>query len=101
MFTQISSGTVMGKWICKMRLWLLAGLAGAALAAGPESDTRLVEAAKNQDHAAILALLKQHAGVNATDAEGETAIFWAAHWGDEEAVDALTRAGAKVNAASR
>ncbi len=84
-----------------MRQWLLAGLAGAALAAGPESDTRLVEAAKNQDHTAILALLKQHASVNATDAAGETAVFWAAHWGDAEAVEVLTRAGAKVNAASR
>lgn len=84
-----------------MRLCFLALLIGVALAAGPEPDTRLVEAAKNQDHAAILALLKQHANVNATDPEGETALYWTAHWGDAEAVDALTQAGAKVNIASR
>jgi ankyrin repeat protein len=62
---------------------------------------RLVDAAKNQDHATIFALLKQHINVNATDPEGETAIYWAAHWGDAESVKALARAGAKVNIASR
>ena len=72
-----------------------------AFGAAPDADTRLVEAAKNQDHAAIQLLLKQHATVNAADPAGETALYWAAHGGDAESVDALTRAGAKVNAASR
>jgi len=83
-----------------MRRWLLAVYCGAALLAAVP-DMRLVDAAKIQDHTAILALLKQHVDVNATDPEGETALFWAAHLGDAESVDALTRAGAKVNCASR
>ncbi len=93
--------TATGKWICKMRLLVLTASMVAALAAGADPDTRLVEAAKNQDHTAFVALLKEHASVNATDPAGETALYWAAHWGDAESVDALTRAGAKVNAASR
>ena len=76
-------------------------MAGAAFSAVPAPDTRLVEAAKNQERAAVLTLLKQHADVNATDPEGETALYWAAHWGDAELVDSLTHAGAKVNTASR
>jgi ankyrin repeat protein len=64
-------------------------------------DTRLVDAVKNQDHAAMTTLLKQHGNVNGADPAGETALYWAAHWGDAEAVDALLRAGAKPNIASR
>jgi ankyrin repeat protein len=84
-----------------MRLFLFAVSVVAVSAAGPNADTRLVDAAKNQDRATLLSLLKQHASVNATDPEGETALYWAAHWGDAELVDALTRAGANVNIASR
>ena len=81
---------------------LLLGLVFAALALGAGiGDTRLVDAAKNQDFAAIPGLLKEHVSVNATDPEGETAVLWAAHWGDAEAVDELIRAGANVNIASR
>jgi uncharacterized protein len=78
---------------------LAACCAAILLAAAP--DTRLVDAAKSQDHAAILTLLSHRININATDPEGETALFWAAHWGDAEAVDALVRAGAKPNIASR
>jgi ankyrin repeat protein len=78
---------------------LAACCAAILLAAAP--DARLVEAAKSQDAAAIVALLKQHVPVNATDPEGETALFWAAHWGDSDSVEALIRAGAKPNVASR
>jgi ankyrin repeat protein len=73
----------------------------AALTAAPGPDTRLVDAAKNQDRASIVVLLRERINVNATDPEGETAIYWAAHWGDAESVKALARAGAKVNIASR
>src|SRR5580704_1498334 len=101
MSTRRRSGTAMGKWTSKMRLWLLTASVVAALAAATDSGTRLVEAARNQDRAAIAVLLKQHANVNATDPAGETALYWSAHWGDAESVDALTQAGAKVNIASR
>jgi ankyrin repeat protein len=74
-----------------------------ALAAGltKAPDTRLVEAAEHQDRTALTTLLQHHADINATDAFGQTALYWAAHWGDGEAVDALLRAGAKPNLASR
>jgi ankyrin repeat protein len=78
---------------------LAACCAAILLAAAP--NTLLVEAAKSQDHATMLALLKKRINVNATDPAGETALYWAAHWGDAEAVDALVRAGAKPNIASR
>jgi uncharacterized protein len=88
--------------ICRMtRPWLSALSISIALAAAQDPDTRLMEAAKNQDRAAISSLLKRHANLDATDPEGETALYWAAHWGDADSVDALTRAGAKVNIASR
>ena len=76
---------------------LLVTTVGAAAAAGP--DLRLVNAAADQDTAAVRALLKQGVDVNAARADGATALLWAAHWNDLETVDLLLRAHAKVNAA--
>jgi ankyrin repeat protein len=56
---------------------------------------------KQQDAAAVKALLKEHIDVNAADVDGSTALQWAAHWNDVEAVKALIAAGAKANVASR
>lgn len=84
-----------------MRLLLPTIFVVAAWAAGPDPDTRVVDATKNQDRAGLLSLLKQRANVNAPDPEGQTPLYWAAHWGDADSVEALTRAGAKVNIASR
>jgi ankyrin repeat protein len=71
--------------------------ASPLMAAG--SDLRLVNAAAGQDKAAVRALLKERVDVNATRADGSTALLWAAHWNDLEMVDLLIRAGANVNAA--
>ena len=46
-------------------------------------------------------LLKQHAAVNAAQADGTTALHWAAHWNDSEAVSLLLPAGADAKAANR
>src|ERR1041385_2303267 len=75
-------------------LILLAFLAGA----GPRPA--LIDAAKNVDRDALRALLKQGANVNATDADGTTALHWASYRDDGETADLLIRAGAKVNAAN-
>ena len=47
------------------------------------------------------ALLEQHADVNATLADGSTALLWAVHWDDAALVDLLLGAGANVSAANR
>jgi len=71
-------------------------LAVASFAAA-ESDVRLVDAAKRQDKAAIRALLKQKAEVNAPLPDGATALHWAAYWDDVETVELLLQAGANVS----
>ena len=74
---------------------------GLSLAAQTRPEPRLVVAMKNQDATAVRALLKQSADVNTADADGTTALQWAAHWNDLDTVRALIAAGAKVTAASR
>jgi ankyrin repeat protein len=64
-----------------------------ALAASP-----LIEAAKANDRAAALALIEKRVDVNAPEADGTTALHWAAHNGDVELVQRLIRAGANVMA---
>ena len=61
------------------------------------SDLRLVEAAKNHDAKTVRTLLAEHASVNTPEADGATALAWAAHWGDLETAERLIHAGAKVN----
>lgn len=72
----------------------------ASLLAAP-SDTRLVDAAKKTDRAAIQALLKQRVDVNAPQVDGTTALHWAAYQDDVEAAELLVRSGANVKAVNR
>ena len=60
----------------------------------------IVDAARRADVGSVRALLQQGAGVNAADADGSTALHWAAHHDDEELVDELVRAGANVDASN-
>lgn len=71
---------------------------GPGLLAG--SDLRLVEAAKRRDGAAIRLLLERGVDANAPQADGATALHWAAHWDDVETADLLIRSGARVDAAN-
>ena len=92
--------------MCNMRRSLLAvsclvAALGAGIGAQAPSDVRLVAAMKRQDAAAVKALLKERADVNAADVDGTTALQWAAHWNDLDTVKALIAAGAKANVASR
>ena len=61
---------------------------------------RLVDAAKNADTDAVRALLEQGARVNATEADGTTALHWASNRDDVVSADLLIHAGADVNAAN-
>ena len=74
-------------------------LASVSLAAA--ADLRVVDAVKAQDAAAVRALLKQRADVNAPDVEGMTALHWAAHWNDLDTVTLLIAAGARAAVANR
>src|ERR1700730_3969409 len=77
--------------------WAIVPLLGVAVSA---EDLRLVDAGKNRDRAAVRSLMDQHVNVNATQADGTTALAWAANRDDLETADLLIRAGAKVNAAN-
>jgi uncharacterized protein len=64
-------------------------------------DIPLIEAAKAQDAAAVRALLAQGADVNAAEADGSTALHWAAQRDNLEIANLLIAAGANVKAATR
>jgi ankyrin repeat protein len=69
------------------------------LAAAASPDLRLVDAVAERNMAVVRALVKEGVDVNTARADGTTALLWAAHWDDREAIDLLLRAGAHVNAA--
>jgi ankyrin repeat protein len=64
------------------------------------ADDPLVRAAAAGDATAIRALIKQGHDVNATGADGATALHWAVRADDLATVDALIRAGARVSVAN-
>ncbi len=76
----------------------LVALSAASLHA---ADLRLIDAVKNGDAKAVRSLLQHHADVNATEADGFTALHWAAQRDNLEIADLLLNAGANVKAASR
>lgn len=78
---------------------LLAVGCGIAAAANPGID--LIDAVKRQDMAAVESLLARKADLAATEADGSTALHWAAQRNDAKLVDQLLAAGAKVDAATR
>ena len=73
---------------------------GGVVATAAADDTRLADAAEHKDHAAIQQLLRQRANVNGRQADGGTALQWAAHWDDLDTADRLIKAGADVNTAN-
>lgn len=60
----------------------------------------VADAAMNDDLPAVRALIGKKADVNAAQADGATAIQWAAYKNDLEMADILIRAGANVKAAN-
>lgn len=65
--------------------------------AGVPEDNRLLEAVRNNDHAAIKSSLKDRANPNAPLPDNATVLSWAVDRQDVEAVDMLLAAGAKPN----
>ncbi|HJT87391.1 MAG TPA: ankyrin repeat domain-containing protein, partial [Bryobacteraceae bacterium] len=60
----------------------------------------IVDAARTDNSAAMMALLRQKADVNAPDADGSTALHWVSYWNDVDCADLLLKAGANPNAAN-
>ena len=82
------------------RLFPLLALLSIGAGAADLNRTPLIDAARNADRVALRALLEKKADVNATEADGATALHWASYKDDLETADLLLRSGAKVNAAN-
>jgi uncharacterized protein len=78
---------------------LVLGFCAAGLALAAEAP--VADAAMNGSRAAVTALVRQKADVNAPQGDGTTALHWAAFHDDVEMVKALLAAGANPNAATR
>jgi ankyrin repeat protein len=80
-------------------------LAGVVLAAQTPAagarDTRLVDAVKAGNGAAVTALLQKKANPNAAEPDGTTPLMWAVRNDDVALADRLLRAGADPKAANR
>ena len=79
-------------WVC-----LLCGAWGVGLAAAG-ADLRLADAAKTRDWEAVGTLLRENVDVDSAQADGATALHWAAYWSDRDTLDLLIEAGSNVNA---
>jgi ankyrin repeat protein len=73
----------------------------AATLAAASPDTRLAQAAKRGDRAAVQALVNARVDVNAPDLDGATAVHWAAENDDLALMELLIGAGARVDATNR
>ena len=80
-----------------MTAWIFALLLAAP---GASDDAPLLLAVKQQDKAAVRALLQQRADVNAVAGDGATALHWAVYYDEAELVDLLIAAGARVDVAN-
>ena len=83
-----------------MRFGLLAVVVMFGATAVSAERPAVIDAARNGDRAALRALIEKKADVNQPDADGATALHWAAYRDDVESVDLLVAAGANVNAAN-
>ena len=86
-----------GLSICAMVALSLSTRAHAA----PAGAAAFVEAAMNGNRDAVRALLKEGADVNTTQADGMTALHWAAQKGDVELAKMLLYASANLKATTR
>ncbi len=79
---------------CTIALAMLLATSGLA----ENVNSRLADAAEKSDHAAVRALLEGRVEVNAPQADGMTALHWAAYRDDLETARLLVKAGAGVDA---
>jgi ankyrin repeat protein len=80
--------------VCPLAALSVMVMLGAS--AGPVPDPPVADAAMRGDRDAVRALLRQGADANAAQADGMTALHWAAQKGDVEMARILIYAGASV-----
>ena len=85
-----------------LSVWACAGMLSCAVAspALAGTDSRLRDAIRAGDPAAVQTLIKQRTDVDAPEPDGATALHWAAHMDDAASLDALLKAGANPNTAN-
>ena len=79
---------------------VVAALVLSLASLGATGDLRLVDAAEHREAREVRALLAAGVDVNTPQADGATALHWAAHWDDGDTAELLIHAGADVNAAN-
>ena len=80
--------------------WFMIPLLAVAGLAASSGDLRLADAVAKGDKEAVRSLLKAHADVNASQADGATVLAVSVYRDDLETTDLLIGAGANVNAAN-
>ena len=78
---------------------VLTALSLASSAFGAPSEA--ADAAEHRDWQAVRALAARHVDLNAAQADGTTALQWAAHWNDLDGVKLLLASGADPKRANR
>jgi uncharacterized protein len=79
----------------RFALKMLAAVLLSAIASAAFAQAEIADAASKGNKAEIERLLKRHADVNAQQADGATALQWAAYRGDAKLAELLLKAGAK------
>ena len=90
-----NTGTFIAAWLMVFMLCTF------RIAAAAQINLTLVEVSKQQDWDSVLSLLKDgKLDINAAEADGATALAWAAYWDQDEIVKLLLGAGADPDAAN-
>jgi ankyrin repeat protein len=84
----------------RVDVWALLLVSVSSLAA-PNGSVSVIQAVKDSNTAAVRSLLKNGANANAKEADGTTALHWAADRDDLAIADLLIKAGADVKAVNR
>src|SRR5262245_29528824 len=84
-----------------MKKFTLVPLMILSAATAFSADLRLIDAVKKSDAKTVRSLIAQRVDVKSAEADGSTALHWAAQRDNLDIVDLLLRAGANATAANR
>lgn len=85
----------------RVGVFLIVVLLSAVSLSAAGGDLRLIEAVKKADTSAVRSLLLQQVDLTASEADGSTALHWAAQRDNLEVAELLIGAGADVKAVTR